>query len=144
MSAFPAISEISEQGISARNEGDELVLSAPKGTLTPEVIAKLKSRKPELLRSLKELQERAGPDWEDVSGDPAKLKAFAERVMITDMRQRGIVPDHYTATTNCRRCGPVPIFEDWEPELDGCPWCFNRIMGLPIPATSQSIIEGQS
>ncbi len=90
MSALPAISEFSKQGITARVEGDELVVSAPKGTLTPEVLAKLKSKKPELLRSLRELQERAGSDWEEISADPAKLKSIAELVMITDMRHRGL------------------------------------------------------
>ncbi len=133
MSALPAISEFSKQGITARVEGDELVVSAPKGTLTPEVLARLKSKKPELLRSLRELQERAGSDWDEVSADPAKLKSFAELVMIEDMRHRGIVPDHYTATTNCKHCGPVPIFEGCWPESDECPWCFNRIKGLPMP-----------
>jgi len=137
MSALPAISEFSKQGITARVEGDELVVSAPKGTLTPEVLAKLKSKKPELLRSLRELQERAGPDWEEISADPAKLKSFAELVMITDMRHRGIVPDHYTATTNCKHCGSVPIFEGNWPESDGCPWCFNRLQGLPIPGVKE-------
>ncbi len=133
MSALPAISEISKQGITARVDGDELVVSAPKGTLTPEVLAKLKSKKPELLRSLRELQELAGSDWDEVSADPAKLKSFAELVMITDMRHRGIVPDHYTSETECKHCGPVPIFEGNWPESDGCPWCFNRLQGLPMP-----------
>ena len=133
MSALAAISEFSKQGITARVEGDELVVSAPKGTLTPEVLAKLKSKKPELLRSLRELQERAGSDWDEVSANPTKLKSFAELMMITDMRHRGIVPDHYTATTKCKHCGPVPIFEGNWPESDGCPWCFNRLQGLPMP-----------
>ena len=88
MSALPIITEITNQGITARVEGDEVALSAPKGTLTPEVIAKLKSKKPELLRSLKELQERAEEDWEEISADSTKLKAFAALVMITDMRHR--------------------------------------------------------
>ncbi len=137
MSALPIITEITDQGITARIEGDEIALSAPKGTLTPEVIAKLKSKKPDLLRSLKELQERADQDWEEISNDPDQLKAFAELVVITDMRQRGIVPDHYTATTNCKHCGPVPIFEGCWPESDGCPWCFNRLKGLPIPGVKE-------
>ncbi len=138
MSALPAISEISKQGITARVEGDELVVSAPKGTLTPEVLAKLKSKKPDLFRSLKELQARAAHDWAEISADPAKLKAFAELVMITDMRRQGLVPDHYTATTNCKHCGPVPIFEGCTPESDGCPWCFNRLKGLPMPNNTRS------
>jgi len=98
------------------------------------VLAKLKSKKPELLRSLRELQERAGSDWGEVAADPAKLKSFAELVMIEDMRHRGIAPDHYTATTNCAHCGPVPIFEGCWPESDACPWCFNRLQGLPMPS----------
>ncbi len=137
MSALPIITEITDQGITARVEGDEVALSAPKGTLTPEVLAKLKRMKPELLRSLKESQERAEQDWEEISKSPEQLKAFAELVMIEDMRHRGIVPDHYTATTNCKHCGPVPIFEGCWPESDGCPWCFNRIKGLPMPGVNE-------
>jgi len=137
MSALPAISEFSKQGITARVEGDELVISAPKGTLTPEVIVKLKIKKPELLRSLKELQERAAEDWEEISKSPEQLKAFAELVMIEDMRHQGIVPDHYTATTHCKHCGPVPIFEGCWPESDACPWCFNRLQGLPMPGVKE-------
>ncbi len=133
MSALPIITEITDQGITARVEGNEIALSAPKGTLTPEVLAKLKSKKPELLLSLKELQERAEQDWEEISNDPEQLEALAKLIMIEDMRYRGIVPDHYTATTHCKHCGPVPIFEGCWPESDGCPWCFNRIKGLPIP-----------
>jgi len=133
MSALPIISEISEQGITARLEGDEVTLSAPKGTLTPDVISRLRGKKPELLRSLQELQQRAEQDWEEISKSPEQLKALAKLIMIEDMRHRGIVPDHYTATTNCKHCGPVPIFEGNWPESDGCPWCFNRLKGLPMP-----------
>ena len=62
-----------------------------------------------------------------------EIPVAADMVAITEMRERGIVPDHYTATTNCKHCGPVPIFEGNWPESDGCPWCFNRLQGLPIP-----------
>ena len=144
MSALPIITEITDQGITAQIEGvdkDGIVLSAPEGTFTPELLAKLKSKKPELLRSLRELQERAGSDWDEVSANPAKLKSFAELMMITDMRHRGIVPDHYTATTNCKHCGPVPIFEGCWPESDGCPWCFNRLQGLLMPNNEDYLTE---
>ncbi len=136
MSALPIITEITDQGITARVEGDEIALSAPKGTLTPEVIAELKSKKPDLLRSLRELQERAAQDWEKISKSPEQLKALAELIMIEDMRLKGIVPDHYTAQTDCKRCGPVSIWPDCPPQVDGCPWCFNRPQGLPMPKSS--------
>jgi len=142
MSALPIITEITDQGITARVEGDEIALSAPKGTLTPEVIAELKSKKPDLLRSLRELQKRAAQDWEKISESPEQLKALAELIMIDDMRHRGIVPDHYTSETECKRCGPIPIFEGCPPQVDGCPWCFNRLQGLPMP-NIEAYLAGQ-
>lgn len=59
--------------------------------------------------------------------------AFADLVAITEMREKGQVPAHYTATTKCRHCGPVPIFEGCPPKVDGCPWCLNRLAGRAIP-----------
>jgi hypothetical protein len=62
-----------------------------------------------------------------------EIPVAEEMVAIIEMRQRGICPDHYTATTNCKWCGPVPIFEGCPPQVKGCPWCFNRLKGLPTP-----------
>ncbi len=66
-----------------------------------------------------------------------EIPTAEDMVAITQMRQRGIIPDHYTATTNCKHCGPVPIFEGCWPESDGCPWCFNRLRGLPMPGVEE-------
>ncbi len=62
-----------------------------------------------------------------------EIPVAEEMVVITEMRQRGICPDHYTSTTECRRCGPVPIWPGCPPQVNGCPWCFNRLQGLPMP-----------
>ncbi len=59
-----------------------------------------------------------------------------EMIQITQMRYEGKTPDHYTSTTTCNRCGPVPIWEGCPPKVLGCPWCFNRLKGLPIPHKS--------
>ena len=132
MSALPIISELSDKGIRVRVDGPDLVLS-PKAALTPNLASRIKKEKPVLIRSLEEIKRKAGPDWGGVANDPAQIKAFAELIMIDDMRDLGIVPDHYTSTTTCKHCGPVPIFEGCPPQVDGCPWCFNRIKGLPVP-----------
>ncbi len=132
MSALPIFSELSGKGIRVRVDGPDLVLS-PKTALTPNLASRIKKEKPALIRSLEEIKRKAGTDWDEIANDPEQLKAFAELLMIGDMRHRGIVPDHYTATINCKHCGPVPIFEGCWPESDGCPWCFNRIKGLPMP-----------
>ncbi len=88
-----------------------------------------------------------GSEWsellENKNGEltEQEIPTAAEMVTITEMREKGIVPDHYTATTNCKHCGPVPIFEGNWPESDGCPWCFNRLRGLPMPNNEDYLTE---
>ncbi len=65
-----------------------------------------------------------------------EVQCAAEMVAITEMREQGIVPDHYTASTECGHCGRVPIFEGLPAKVKGCPWCFNSIKGLPIPGVT--------
>ncbi len=133
MSALPLLIEFWNKGIKVRVEGSELALTAPRGVLTPCLVSRVKNEKPALLVSLEKIREKAGDDWMEVSNDPAQLKAFADLVAVSEMRERGIVPDHYNAEAECKHCGPVPIFEDMPDKVQGCPWCFNRIKGLPMP-----------
>ena len=132
MSALPIFSELSDKDIRVRVDGSNLVLS-PKKALTSNLASRIKKEKPALIRSLQEIKRKAGPDWDEIANDPAQLKTFAELLMIGEMRERGIVPDHYSATTKCKHCGSVPIWEGCPPEVLGCPWCFNRLKGLPMP-----------
>ncbi len=80
-----------------------------------------------------ELRRAAEDDWDDVSNDPAQLVAFAHSLAIVQIRESGGVPDSYTSTTECKHCGTVPIWPDCPPQVNGCPWCFNRHKGLPMP-----------
>jgi len=80
-----------------------------------------------------EVREKSGKDWQEIANDPEQLKAFAELLMIGEMREKGVCPDHYTSETNCKHCGTVPIWEGCPPQVNGCPWCFNRLQGLPMP-----------
>ena len=114
MSALPLLIEFSDKGIRVQVDGSKLALTAPKGAITPTLISKIKKQKPLLLVSLDKIREKAGDDWAEVSNDPEQLKAFADMLAIEEMRQQGVVPYHYTATAECKHCGPVPIWE-------GCP-----------------------
>ena len=136
MSALPIFSELSDKGLRVRVDGSDLVFS-PKKALTPNLASRIKKEKPALIRSLKEIKRKAGPDWNEVANDPAQLKAYAELLMIGEMRQKGICPDHYTSKTECKNCGPVPIWPGCPPQVDGCPWCFNRLQGLLIPGVKE-------
>ena len=80
-----------------------------------------------------ELQRAAEGDWDEVSNDPAQLVAFADSLAIVQIRESGGVPDTYVSVTKCRKCGPVPIWPGCPPQVNGCPWCFNRLKGLPMP-----------
>ena len=91
-----------------------------------------------LRESRNELQRTAWDDWEWISGDPARLIAFASLEAIRQIRESGKCPDTYTATTECNRCGNVPIFDGCPPQVLECPWCLNRLRGLPIPDVRMS------
>ena len=132
MSALALFSELSDRGITIRSDGPDIVVS-PEKAVTPDLVQRIKKEKPSLIRELEKLQREAGNDWDEIAADPAQLKAFAELLMIVEMREKGICPAHYTATTNCKHCGVVPIWDGCPPEVQGCPWCFNRHKGLPIP-----------
>ncbi len=156
MSALPIISECHDKGIDIRGEGSEIVLSAPKGVLTPDLVSRVKKEKPALLASLgkaalrsvqcvdmlarklwrehyDELEQQAGDSWELISNDPDKLMDFAHREATRRILQSGRMPDTFTASAHCRKCGLVSVEEGLPDEVDECPWCFNRLQGLPMP-----------
>ncbi len=134
-------------GVVLTVNGGRLDVKAPRGVLTPALIAKLKAHKPELLRALRrpasvhgvplaELRTLAGDDWRWLNEEPARLEAFAHVVTTRRMRERGEVPPEYTAITECAGCGPVPVWVGCPPAVLACPWCFNRLRGLPVPRHS--------
>jgi len=128
MSALALFSELSDRGFTIRSDGSDVVVS-PEKAVTPDLVQRIKKEKPTLIRELEKLQKEAGNDWDEIANDPGQLKTFAELLMITEMRSEGIAPGHYTSTTDCKHCGPVPIWNGCPPEVHGCPWCMNRIKG---------------
>ena len=80
-----------------------------------------------------ELKKTLGDDWDEVFNDAAQLEAA--RYLVTEAKQvaNGIIPERYTQTTDCKFCGPVFVYEGYPQPANNCPWCFNRIKGLPIP-----------
>ena len=148
MSALPIIAECHDKGIKIRAEGSEIVLSAPKGILTPELVARVKKEKPALLTSLRkaalrlvqcvdmlarklwrehydELEQQAGDSWELISNDPDELMDFAHHEATRRILKAGRMPDTFVATAQCRNCGLVPIEDGSPDDVDECPWCMN-------------------
>ncbi len=145
------LAEVQRHGIQLYAEGATLHYRAPRGALTADLKAELKTHKTKLLTlleksvaeriaqdhglTLADLQQAADTDWADIENDPEALEALANSIQIRRMRERSEVPPHYTATTICAYCGPVPIFAGVAERVAFCPWCFNRVTGLPVPKT---------
>jgi len=80
-----------------------------------------------------EPREIVGDEWGGISSDPKQLEALRYTAQVVRQIRAGVRPEYWTANTECKHCGPVLIWEGCPPKLQGCPWCFNRIKGLPIP-----------
>lgn len=131
-------------------DGDRLVVDGPTKALTDELCAALKLAKPDLVSALGTLDQVAQTvvgvtptelweimDDEDraelIAGrlDLATLTAFARAVRDRRLREQGERPPGWDSPAYCAGCGRVWL---WEPvEVQGCPWCFNRVQGRSIP-----------
>jgi hypothetical protein len=83
--------------------------------------------------TLPELEEAAGEDWPEIRDAPAVLEALAHAVVTRRQRERGECPPHWTEHCECAGCGAVFLWPDSPTRVLGCPWCFNRAEGHPIP-----------
>jgi len=61
------------------------------------------------------------------------LLAYARALLASDGRRRGAVPVDWTSACRCQGCGPVLLWDDAPLRVLACPWCLNRLHGLPIP-----------
>ena len=127
MNTLALISAFSDRGITVIVTGADLNLNAPKGTLTPKLVDLLRQDKADVLRWLAELRAILGEDWEEISQDPAQLRAAADSLMTQISRKRGVTPDHYTATVHCETCNQnVPHFPVDGDTVGACVWCLNN------------------
>ncbi len=134
MNALPLISEFSDRGITATVTGADLNLDAPKGALTPKLVSCLREDKRDVIFWLERLRNELGEDWQEVSQDPAQLKAAADSLMTEISRQQGEIPAHYTATVHCQNCNQdVPHFPVGDDTVGACVWCWTGQKCLPIP-----------
>lgn len=105
-------------------------------TITSQSHEKLKELKNINMEKLKVF---LGEDWEDYKNNPKALELWDELLFKNSLIEQGKIPDNFTAITCCDLCGDVYV----PPSLVnggrvlGCPWCWNRAKGLPIPRPSK-------
>ena len=85
------------------------------------------------------LKEFLNDDWNDYKDNFEALELWADLLFKNQLIKQGMAPDNFTAITCCNSCGDVyvpPALVNNAGSVLGCPWCWNRIEGLPIPSTS--------
>lgn len=150
-----AVATIIEQGFKIQPQGDRLLVS-PASRLTDELRDFIRQHRPEILRELAlvdlcqdypitptevlgRMTAQDIEDWESGIVTLEGLQSFIALLVDIDSRSRGEIPEHYTAVTRCRGCGPVWIYPGAPDEVAGCPWCWNRAAGKQVPGAT---IEG--
>ncbi len=136
-----SVSSVSDTSEGLRKKSDNDTPSGKLATATTHrlewseslLVQSVDKRSKELRESPDELRREADDDWDEVSNDPAQLVAFADSLAIVQIRESGRVPDTYVSLTTCQNCGEVPIWPGCPPQVNGCPWCLNRLDGLPMP-----------
>lgn len=82
-----------------------------------------------------ELQDALAPedldDWREGKLDQNSLAAFARSLVQRREMDQGVRPANYTAHAICKHCGPVWLW--FSGDVQGCPWCWNRVAERPIP-----------
>lgn len=75
------------------------------------------------------LHDGSALDDHDDNTVAAYALALHERVQ----RERGCVPTGWSKVCRCDGCGPVWLDVDCPARVIACPWCWNRVAGLPVP-----------
>jgi hypothetical protein len=157
VSAVETLSAARVAGVRVSLDGTDLLIEADRAP-PPDLLDALRRDKPEIRELLRtretddvppptattespkphgltvaELEEEAGEDWTEVRDDPKVLEALAHAVVTRRQRERGECPPHWTERCECAGCGPVYLWPRSPARVLGCPWCFNRAEGRPIP-----------
>lgn len=59
--------------------------------------------------SLLTLKEFLNEDWDDYKDNPEALEFWTDLLFKSQLMKQGIVPNNFTATTHCSRCGYVYV-----------------------------------
>ena len=147
MSIQSLIDDLSTEGINLTLYRGQIKARGPTGTISTDVVARLRSNKPEIIRFLTdELLERAAAAVPGVTAEDLRNNLDAEHWRDSDLicfeplrglahaihnsreLKAGRVPEGWTATTKCAVCGPVRIFPGGSKAVLGCPWCLARVL----------------
>lgn len=131
--ALRLLTETARAGLRLSVVGENTLRVRPAERVTADLRQTLVDHKPALLALLERLEAAAGPDWPELQADPETLAAFARAMLDREARERGERPEGWTQAATCERCGPVWLWVGAPEVVAACPWCFNRLVGRPLP-----------
>lgn len=150
------IDDLSTDGIRLTLCKGQIEISGAREAVSANVVRQIRSNKPGLVALLSdELLKRAAnavdgisaedlrgnldsADWLDgdlIAYEP--LKALAGCIRSSRSVLSGQTPTGWTATTQCRNCGPVPTFPGGSNSVLACTWCMNGQAPPPLPGHEQ-------
>ena len=71
--------------------------------------------------------------------DDAVVLAYARALLSRADRQAGHVPRKWCEVRHCAGCGPVWLWPTAPAHVIACPWCWNRVEGLPVPCVADGL-----
>ena len=91
--------------------------------------------------STQELKEFLGEDWKDYKDDPEALALWSDLLFKNQVIEQGKRPDNFMEITRCNSCDYVYVPSELTNggNVLGCPWCWNRVKGLPIPKPADQL-----
>jgi len=123
-------------------KNNKLIVEAAAGVITDSLKQCLLKNKESIIFILNhhgisenELKAFLDKDWNDYKDNPAALFAWADLLVKRKLIEQSKVPANFTAEGVCKGCGKIflpPEYITDRPTIS-CPWCHNRINGLPIP-----------
>lgn len=120
------------QNPAAQDNFADIADSAEQDSKVLEVLSAASQGLPITLREIRDaLAQEDIEDWRNGEIDIDTLAAFTRSLVQRREMDQGIVPDDYTERATCKQCGPVWLW--FAGEVLGCPWCWNRRAGRPIP-----------
>ena len=150
------IDDLSTDGIVLVLHKGQIKASGPSGTISADVVARLRTNKPDIIQFLKnDLLNRAAAAVPGVTAEDLRnnldaehwrdidlicfesLRGLAHAIRNTRDLAAGRVPEGWDAITECAVCGPVPIFPGGSKAVLGCPWCLNGQAPSPLPGNDQ-------
>jgi len=134
MNPYQLIDSLNSQNIFLRANNGKLVVDAPTGILTKELIKAIEINKGQIMEII-DIRFFLGDDLNLYENQNEAIKCWIEFLQERRLIESGQVPSNYTAIAHCNLCGDiyVPLEIAAYSNLQGCMWCSNRFKKMPIP-----------